>query len=244
MPLYPFVTLMPSFSSDPNILYKLMELLYQSEQDGRTWFIRPALLKSLDRIYKAYEQKKISGAFIFSNNGSDELVEFVAEFLNYCIWIKSGKTLKDIFKAAFSRMSPSRNGFGLIKNFQVIQKCLQDSGLPPCSSEQDLLFFDDLHHPLEQEIPNYVHVPAYFNQTEIHAVLRALHPLSVYFSVNDWKNLCKRAFLENRRDFARLDNRYLPNPQPLDEFVRDTRIFNKAYTQFFKRTRQTRKRSM
>lgn len=245
MPLFFFVEEMPKLSKSDKIMYYLMSILLKSEQEGRTWFLRPVMFRIIERLFKALEQKKIQGAFIFSNNASDELVNFVASFLNFCIREKFGIGEVNVFQMAISRNSPARKGYGLIKNYEVIQKCLQHAGLPPCSSEQDLMFFDDMNHELERQIPNYVHVPAYFNQTEINTMFHTIHPLHVFFKLNDWIMMCKRTIIENKSDYNRPDNQYKSVPQPTDEYVRDLKLYNFAFIQFMRpnKNRQTRKRN-
>ena len=239
MPLFTFVSEMPHLSSNKDILMKLANIIFHSEQAGRTWFIRPVMFKVIERISKAFEQGKINGAFVFSNNGSRELVQFVAFFLNYCIWEKSDShKWVDVFQMAVYRDTLAREGYGMVKNFEVIQKCLIQQGLPPCSSEQDLLFYDDMNHELQHEIRNYVNVPPYFNQTNINNLIHTVWPLNVLFSFKDWQRMCKKTILENKADFDRPDNPYKRTPQSTDEFVRDIKIFQTALTRFLRSSKQ------
>jgi hypothetical protein len=237
MPLFPFVTEVPS-----NIL---MELIYTSERKGKTWLIRPAMLSVLERLYEAFETKKITGAFVFSNNDSEPLVEFIANYLNYCMWrmFQVTRVPANVFQMAVCRSTPARRGYGMVKNFAVIQKCLARAGLPECSKD-NLMFFDDLEHELQSEIPHYVRVPAYLFQTEINQMLEALEPLSDVVGKRKWKKLSDEARLHNTHDFARPDNTYKPYRQPLDATIRDIRIFDNAFTRFLNKRKQTRKRKM
>jgi hypothetical protein len=239
MPLYTFVTAV----KDTAILDSLMQTLFHSECEHRTWLIRPALLITIGHLQKAFVKKQIHGAFILSNNGSEELVGFVAKFLNYCMWKLYDKTgtQSEVFQMACSANSPVRKPYGLVKNFEVVQLCLAAQGLPPCTKESDLLFFDDLDHPMRAQIPNYVRVPAYLFQTEINQFLAAMQPMEQHFSKKDWQTIVQRTRYLNTLDFNRPNNTYKSVPQSIDGIIRDVRMFQNAFTKFLK-PKQTRKR--
>ena len=241
MPLYIFVTEMPKLIkhegkySVPFVMFHFIKTLFQSESSRRTWVLRSAMFPVLQGVYNAYEQKKIQGAFIFSNNGSQELVDFVGMFLNACMWnmFDIYNTRPVIFQMACCSQSPERKEFPqYIKNYDSIQHSLLYNGLPPCSSKEDLLFFDDLVHELEQEIPNYVQVPAYLHHTEIHSFLQALAPLSQFFEPQHWAYLLVKSREYYYSDMSRPDNRYKPYLQTVEESTRDTLIFLKGLQVF------------
>jgi len=240
MPLYVLVSELPQLEqtrkrySDTKVIYALIRLLFESELSMKTWLVRPALFSALGNLYHAYLDKKIQGAFILSNNGSEELVAFVSFFLNLCMWeiydVKKERPV--IFQMAVNANSPAREGYPLIKNYEIVQKCLQAEGLPLCSSPNDLLFFDDLDHPMSKEIRHYVQVPAYLNQTEIKRFLVAIQPMQEYFEEEDWNSIVRKSLLLNIRDFNRPNNTYKPFPQPTYETVRDLKVFNDAFHSF------------
>lgn len=243
MPLYSFVTFIPKITNDDNVIIALMQTLFDSELENKTWLVRPALLESLELVHRAYVKKQIYGAFILSNNGSKELVNFVASFLNFCMWKlyddKGPNSL--IFKMTVCSNTPARKPYRLEKNFTVVQQCLAAEGLPTCSSTNDLLFFDDLLFPMNDEIKYYVQVPAYLFQTEINAFINALQPMRRFFSESDWHTLVRYNRELNRRDFQRADNTYKPYRQSLDEIMRDRMIFSNAIELFVSNERNTRK---
>ena len=84
-----------------------------------------------------------------------------------------------MFKVGFSAESPSRARFGkerkYEKSFEIIQHCLAVSGLRPCSSVKDLLFFDDQVHVLKGELgPYYCQVRPYKNVGPSKPILETL----------------------------------------------------------------------
>lgn len=243
MPLYSFVSIIPKITNDDNVTIALMQTLFHSELENRTWLIRPALLESLELVHRAYVKKQIYGAFILSNNGSKELVNFVASFLNFCMWKlydnKGPHSL--IFKMTACANTPARKPYDLEKNFRVVQLCLAAEGLPLCSSENDLLFFDDLLFPMNDEIKYYVQVPAYLFQTEVNEFLNALQPMKKYFSESEWHSMVQYNRELNKRDFQRPHNTYKPYRQSLDEIMRDRMIFSNAIETFVTKEKQGRK---
>ena len=240
MPLYWLLSNMPGMVLKDNkysvslVRYHILKTLFQSESSRRTWLMRSSMFPVLHGVFKAYEQNQIQGAFVFSNNGSQELVDFIGLFLNACMWqlfdMNNAKPM--IFQMACCSQSPEREGYGYVKNFEVIQKSLLQNGLPPCSSKNDLLFFDDSVHELTKEIPNYVQVPAYFHLTDITSFSNALSPLSLYFNSYDWSYIVSQSKHMFERDMARPDNRYIAKPQPIEESLRDTKVFMNGLNAF------------
>lgn len=241
MPLYVLVSELPRIvqknrakQKDTKIVYELIRLLFESELSMKTWLVRPAFFSALGNVYHAYQDKKIQGAFIMSNNGSEELVSFMSFFLNLCIWeiYDAKKERPIIFQMAVYADSPARKGYPYLKNYEIVQKCLQAEGLPLCSSPNDLLFFDDIDHPMSKEIKHYVQVPAYLNQTEIKRFLVAIQPMQDFFEEEDWNTIVQQSLLLNVRDFNRPNNTYKPFPQPTYETVRDLKVFNDGFRSF------------
>ena len=224
MPLMPIVT---HLRDSPFGRDWLMKVLYKSERKYTTWFVRPALFTFLNSLACAMDSGLIEGAFLFSNNGSKELVEFMADFFNYCF-----EPPLQLFQMACYANTPARLPYGIVKNYEVIQKCLAAKGLPLCNSKNDLLFFDDLCHALQQEILHYVQVPAYVYETRKEAVLNMIHPFECVFSVQDWRNI-----VEQTLEMYEEGNKQKIQP-PL-EILQDKAMFRNAFAKFRKH-RQTR----
>ena len=253
MPLYDILSNLPKLVSEGNtshsenhIKYEMMRILFDSEQARKTWLLSHAMFSALKHLYKAFQSNQIYGAFILSNNGSFDLVCFVACFLNYSVWrlFDTQPNYPNIFKMAMWIDAPPRRKYGSIKNYEVIQACLKAEGLPECSSRNDLLFFDDISHPLQNEISNYVRVSPYLFQTEINTLIETLTPMQPLFKGEIWSKLVNETRLSNKRDFARPTNTYKAKPQPLDDTVRDIKMFRNAFTNFAKSSKGgTRKHS-
>ena len=211
-----------------------METLLQSERQRRTCILRPAVFSVLMHLKKAMEASQIHGAFVFSNNGNDEVVAFLARFLNYCTR-SLYKAEFDVFQMACSANTAARNPYGMVKHFQAIQTCLLAHGLPKCGNESDLLFFDDLDHPLRAEIKHYVQVPAYLCQTSIPRFLEAMQPMKQCFPDNVWNVICQQT-LDLHEEFCET-----PHSQPRSTIVQDRTLFRNAITNFLRSMKRTRK---
>lgn len=182
MPLHAFVSNVPV-----SMHYSLSYLLYASELLSETWLIRPAVMIILPLVWNAYRSKAIQGAFIYSNNSSTPLVSFMATFLNTCIQrIMRLSTMPNVFAMAVSQESPCRSTTGRLKTYDGIQIALQQHHLPECSSRNDLLFFDDMHHRLELEIAHYILVPPYYRHTDISLLLEAFSPMRPVLGEDLW----------------------------------------------------------
>ena len=130
MPLYELVSRLPILASEANtthsenrIKYEMMQILLESEQARKTWLLRPAMFSALRHLFQAFQLKQIHGAFLLSNNGSMELVSFVACFLNVCIWklFDRHHTFPTIFKMSMWMYAPVRKPYGSVKNYEVVQ---------------------------------------------------------------------------------------------------------------------------
>lgn len=229
MPLFHFV-----HSMDITEMRKAMDALITSEEAATTWLIRPAMKQVLLLLARAFFAKQIQGAFLLSNNGSDRLVNFIAMLLNR--WVQRLFQLEHeppLFVMGISAATPARLALGLemryVKSFDVVQYCLATHRFPPCSSPADLLFFDDLVHPLADETPHYCQVRAYHNQTPIYAVQAALGSLATPERVEE-----------------ALSEKMTPSPPPTAaETTEDTRTMIRACLNFLapKGGRRKRKRS-
>jgi len=155
------------------------EHFVESELGLKTHVLNPVFMVVLESIYARYTNKEIEGAFIFSNNGSQELVETLVKVGNIIV-----QQLYDLdapppmFKVGFSAASPCRAGFvdrKYEKSFEIIQHCLGASGLRPCSSVEDLLFFDDQVHVLKGELgSHYCQVKPYKSISPTQIILSTL----------------------------------------------------------------------
>jgi len=146
----------------------------------QTYVLRSSFIQLLFSLWRAFLNKKIAGAFVLSNNGSEPLVQFITRSCNYILQKLFGlETPPSVFRMGISAESPIRFALGpdfkYIKSFLVVQHCLLASGLPPCSSESDLLFFDDQIHVLQSEIPHYHQVTQYKHITPIDDLSKTLH---------------------------------------------------------------------
>ena len=166
MPLYAFV------SNDAVPKAAMLPLLYASEIEGRTWIVRPAVYSILPLIGQAYLRDTLRGCFILSNNGSQELVEFLCEYLNYVVSEFVGVRAEP-FRFGVWFDAPSRLAGSEVKDMATVQAAMAYYGYEPITDARDLLFFDDLEHVLSGEIPHYVRVPPYFHYTPASAVAEA-----------------------------------------------------------------------
>ena len=245
MPLYPFVSYLSGMAEQksieklPNTLLEICNSLYESEQTRNTKILRPSIFHVLEVVYKAFKQKQIQGAFLFSNNGSKELVQFMGFFLNVCIarLFEKENIEQNVFQMVSWAGQKERKPFGYTKNYEAIQLCLKAKGLPQCSSVNDLLFFDDISHDLEQEIPNYIRVKPYPNQTNAKKLIEVFKPLQKIISPQDWSNLA----------ISSQTIRYLYNNNPIIHFPLlmedDIKHFTKALVKFlYMHTGSSRKR--
>lgn len=229
MPLYAFVKYLPNGKA----IDVLKSSLYASEQMKKTWLLRPVIYDALEMLYKAYKSGEIYGAFIFSNNGSQKLVNFIAEFLNYCMAQQfSDYTRPLIFQMAVCRYSPTRPPGSLEKSYSEVQRALAGNGLPLLDSERDLLFFDDMAHVLTSEIRNYVQVRAYMNRCPLETVIAALSDCEAVVGSDDWaKILAKARYYEKDSN----DEVYISTPPIVGQSIMDKYMFSTAFRRFLGR---------
>ncbi len=224
MPLYAFVKYLPAAAHGI-----LKEALFKSEMEHATWLIRPAIYNTLDILYRAYKSGAIVGAFIFSNNGSQELVNFIAGYLNEYMGKRFFDTDIKIFKMGVHRTSPLRTPGSLDKSVSEVQRALSGYGLPLLTSERDLLFFDDMVHVLTSEIRDYVQVRPYYNHCPIERVIAALAPCEESVGKVFWEKIVAKArHYENDHD-GRL---YKSTPPTASENIMDRYVFSQAFRRF------------
>ena len=231
MPLYTFVVTLPRMGVPRRTLHTCVkQCLYLSERAHETWLLRPAIYGALDRVYKAFKTGQIAGAFVFSNNGSADLVQFVSDFLNYWMYRKHRDFSRpQIFQMAVCRGSPLRSPGSLEKSYAEIVRALERSGLPLPSSPQDLLFFDDMEHTLQSETPHYVQVRAYMNTCPIDRIISALTPCAEIATPEIWEKALSKARGDDpgdRRDGA------LSMPPTVKDTRSDAEAFETAFDRF------------
>ena len=235
MPLY---TILPKLQSRGDFLH-MFGLLYESEITGRTWLFRPALFKALRLLWSAYDRDMIEGSFILSNNGSDMLVKSVGLMMNYFIQrLLNLREMPNVFQLGIHMDAPSRAPFGAIKSFEVVQHVLETHELPQCTSPDHLLFFDDMSHVLQSQIPHYVQVSPYFNHTDVAILADVLAPLGE--ELDDWHSTIIDAVDAQKEDFLRPDNQYRMSPQDYDTTEEEEAMFRKAFQEFLGTARPSR----
>ena len=246
MPLYSFVVSLPRLSGKEQqkaIHTCVMQSLYLSEGAKETWLFRPAMYTALELVYRAFKEGRITGAFIFSNNGSEDLVHFVAKYCNYWMSRKARDYSHPlIFQLAVSRASPLRSPGSLEKSYAEIQRALGGAGLPLLTSPRDLLFFDDMSHTLESEITYYIRIRPYMNLCPINRVVTALKGCAEFVPPETWSHILEETVLENlenRREDA------VSFPPTVKDTLSDTAVFRAAFQSFLPTggTRRRRRRT-
>ena len=232
MALYTFIHELPiayraAGGKDSDVLYNTIKNgLYLSERSKMTWVLRPAMYDALAALYDAYKSGLFYGAFVFSNNSSQELVNFVAYFCNAYIWRRfSDFSHPVIFKMGICRLSPSRNSSD--KTVLEIQRALSAHAQPFLTNTRDLLFFDDQEHVLAGEIPNYIRVRPYYNYCRVSRVADALKDCAELVGAEAWDRIVKKATAEER-----IESYYVSTPPNVKEYYLDRQIFLNAFRRF------------
>lgn len=251
MPLYSFITRLPVLYSEARpeepteaAWTLLQRALVRSELSGKTWLLRPAVINALDVLYKAWRAGKIQGTFLYSNNGSERLVRFVGFLLNGILALKRGDKNARLFQMGIHLKAPCRTQGSTDKTFADIQACLSAHGLPQASSANDLLFFDDLTHVLTREIPHYVQVRPYMNQTSVYSLLEVLDFFRPIVGETAFKAVFMEAARDQMDDMER-DGQKILVPPTVDEMRADSAMFHDAFRRFFRVTQgggRTRRR--
>lgn len=221
MPLYAFVKHLPAKA--------MIDALLTSEAAHSTWLIRPALYYVMDILYRAWAAGAVRGAFILSNNGSQDLVNFIADYLNTYMARRYGVREAKVFQMAVCRSSPARTPGSLDKSYSEVQRLLSGNGLPMLTSERDLLFFDDMVHVLTGEIQDYVQVRPYYNHCPIERVISALAPCESVVGKAAWERLVAKA-----RHFSKTETGglYKSTPPTPAENIQDRYLLAQAFRRF------------
>lgn len=221
MPLYAFIKHLPAKA--------MIDALLASEAAHDTWLIRPAIYYTLDILYRAWINGAIYGAFVFSNNGSQELVNFIADYLNTYMMRRYGLLDAKVFKMAVCRSSPARTPGSLDKSYSEVQRLLSGHGLPMLTSERDLLFFDDMVHVLTSEIHDYVQVRPYYNHCPTDRVISALASCEALVGKETWDKIVARARHYEKTESSEL---YKSTPPTPSENAFDRHMFLQAFRRF------------
>lgn len=148
---------------------KAAALLLESDRIGQTWLLRSGIQLIVDEVSTAVSTGKVYGAFLYSNNGSQEMVDFVREMLNL---MSAGVRP---FKVGFHRGFAARSG-GKVKTYEDLCNCLHILDLPLPSSPDCLVFFDDKEQILASEIKLYRQVRRYKGYTPVQRIAEVLEP--------------------------------------------------------------------
>jgi hypothetical protein len=233
MPLYAFVKHLPKGKA----IDTMKSSLYASERMKTTWLIRPAIYDALEMLYRAYKSGEVYGAFIFSNNGSQELVNFIADFLNgWMVRRFSDYSRPPIFKMAVHRTSRFRTPGSLDKSYNEVQRALAGHGLPLLESERDLLFFDDMVHVLTDEIRDYVQVRAYMNHCPLEKVIGALADCEAVVGSEAWGRILEKARYYEKEYHG---GDYISTPPTVAQNIMDKHMFTVAFRRFLGRGGRT-----
>ena len=120
--------------------------------------LRPGIIDLFTRIGELKDNGLAGGAFIYSNNSTRSLLQFIADIIH-------AATEKDGLICDIVHLNDNRrNSEGATKTFRTIQKIIQEikcGGSAPAPS--DVFFFDDLVHPdIQSKIgENYIQVDPY-----------------------------------------------------------------------------------
>ena len=152
---------------------QLVSLLATSELEGRTWLLRSHIREIVEAVCVAIKQGGVYGAFLYSNNGSQAMVQFVRLLLNQ---IATQFSVDTPFKVGFHKDYVVRFGNNY-KTYEDICNCLHVSNLPLPSDPKYLVFFDDRTHILKAQIDLYRKVPKYLGRTPVVKLALALEVL-------------------------------------------------------------------
>jgi hypothetical protein len=226
MPLYHFV----ENAASARVKEILVQHVLVAELSGETWLFRPALLQMLSVLWIAYLEKQIAGCFILSNNASDALIAFVCEVLNAYI----EQTLRlsarpHVFVFGAGLHHPVRDGSEK-KDVRCIAQLLEAHGFTTMPLRKDILFYDDMRHVLQTEIPHYVQVRPYIHYTPYARLRAVLRPLRDLYGTK-WESICAASRRDQHADI-RDHGIYELEPQRGIDSLRDYEILYSALSEF------------
>jgi len=145
----------------------LAPLLLEADKAGQIWLLRSNIQLILDEVSKAVKDGKVYGAFLYSNNGSADMVELVKTMLNLM------STDINPFKVGFHRGFAARTGLK-VKTYEDLCNCLHVADMPLPSTPDCLAFFDDKVQILRSEIRLYRRVRRYRGCTPVQLIAEVL----------------------------------------------------------------------
>jgi hypothetical protein len=146
---------------------ELAPLLLEADKVGQIWLLRSNMQLIVDEVSKAVKEGNVFGAFLYSNNGSENMVELVMNMLNL---MSNGV---NPFKFGFHRGFVARTG-QKVKTYEDICNCLHVADMPLPSNPDCLAFFDDKLQILRSEITLYRRVRRYRGYTPVQRIAEVL----------------------------------------------------------------------
>jgi hypothetical protein len=242
MSLWAFCELLPEqlrSEEKPAFLEGLAERIANS---GRLWLFRPGLDSLWKALLQAQHHGSIVGCFILSNNGSAELVELVRRAINIRVRQFSTTPGRPLFITGWHRYARCRGG-KVSKDFDQIQKCLASEGLPTMENTNDLLFFDDLEHMLQRQIPHYIRVRPYNHYTPIHLVHLELSPIFTKFNISpETVSKVMNQGVKTEANDMKNDADMIPYPPTKDDAAESRDVFVSELKNFLKSSPRSKTR--
>jgi hypothetical protein len=122
---------------------------------------------------------------------------------------------------AVSAQTPERTS-SFIKDWDGVINCLKSKGLAPPVRKQDLLFYDDMPHVLERQIPHYCRVPKYTFVTPQALLINLIGPLVPPDLDAQWKT-CRQELMSVDHSAGGIipttDRGFVPMTTALQQFV-------------------------
>ena len=188
--LYYFLAGIPKDS--PEVMKLTSSLFAEKEAIGETWIVRPALRELLPFLGEAKKSGALTGVIVYSNNGSQMMVEFVGDLID----VLAGTPI--VVSRLSSSWPEARKGAALSKNLEFLQKHVS-AGI----NAENLLFFDDLpDHTLSHQLikGNYVQVTPYKHQMDVKSLTTLFGEYINMFSSYAEHDLVARAMRAEARD--------------------------------------------
>ena len=188
--LYYFLAGLPAES--PDIMASVISQFARKEKKGATWILRPAFCELLPFLGSEFKKGTLKGVILYSNNGSQRMVEFVGDLMEA---IAGEKMVVARLSAEWPEV---RKGAALSKNIEFLQKHVSSSiGLG------NLLFFDDLpDHALSYQLAegNYIQVAPYNNQIDVEYLKDLFRDFTTSYTNYEKYKLIERAERAEARD--------------------------------------------
>lgn len=135
--------------------------------------LRPGIVDVCREILQQQQAGLCGGALMYSNNPNKMVLEFVCDIIHEILGHPIFCTLADWnHPLRTSEITPSYPGMAK-KTWNVLQKIIQKECGAPQVIPQQVMFFDDQHHPnLEEILPvdNYIHVTPYKFKPSIESI--------------------------------------------------------------------------